>query len=98
MSKALKIIIFDGSFKTTPFINRMVKGLSSRHEVYILGFNEKITQPITGISYVSLGSNQSKLKLIATTLSKLLQSKKFNLIFPTLRKLIQGKRQELQQQ
>jgi len=97
-NKKLKIIIFDGSFKTTPFINRMVKGLSSRHEVYILGFNEKITQPITGISYVSLGSNQSKLKLIVTTLSKLLQSKKFNLIFPTLRKLIQGKRQELQQQ
>ena len=45
-----------------------------------------------------MGSNQSKLKFTVTTLSKLLQSKKFNLLFPTLKKLIQGKRQELQQQ
>jgi colanic acid/amylovoran biosynthesis glycosyltransferase len=94
----LKIIIFDGSFKTTPFINRLAKGLVLNHQVYILGFNEKISQPVAGITYVSLGSNQSKLKFTGTTLSKLLQSKKFNLLFPTLRKLIQGKRQELQQQ
>lgn len=98
MGRKLKIIIFDGSFKTTPFINRLAKGLVLNHQVYILGFNEKISQPIAGITYVSLGSNQSKLKFTVTTLSKLLQSKKFNLLFPTLRKLIQGKRQELQQQ
>lgn len=98
MKETLTIIIFDGSFKTTPFINRLVKGLALNHKVYILGFNEKMSQPITGISYVSLGSNQSKLKFIATTLSKLLKMKKFNLLFPTLKKLIQGKRQELQQQ
>ncbi len=96
--KPLKIIIFDGSFKTTPFINRLVKGLAVNHQVYILGFNEKISQPVAEITYVSLGSNQSKLKFTVTTLGKLLQSKKFNLMFPTLRKLIQGKRQELQQQ
>ncbi len=96
--KPLKIIIFDGSFKTTPFINRLVKGLALNHQVYILGFNEKLMQPLSGVSYVSLGSNQSKLKFIVTTLGKLLQSKKFNLMFPTLRKLIQGKRQVLQQQ
>ncbi len=93
-----KIIIFDGSFKTTPFINRLVKGLTLNHQVYILGFNEKLTKPISGVNYVSLGSNQSKLKFTVTTLSRLLQSKKFNLLFPTLRKLIQGKRQALQQQ
>lgn len=93
-----KIIIFDGSFKTTPFINRLVKGMVLNHQIYILGFNEKISQPVAGITYVSLGSNQSKLKFTVTTLSKLLQSKKFNLLFPTLKKLIQGKRQELQQQ
>ncbi len=98
MPKDLKIIIFDGSFKTTPFINRLAKGLVLNHQIYILGFNEKIAQQVAGISYVSLGSNQSKLKFTVTTLSKLLQSKKFNLLFPTLRKLIQGKRQELQQQ
>src|SRR5690606_6275046 len=98
MPKNLKILIFDGSFKTTPFINRLAKGLVLNHQVYILGFNEKISQPVAGITYVSLGSNQSKLKFTGTTLSKLLQSKKFNLLFPTLRKLIKGKRQELQQQ
>lgn len=98
MPKALKIIIFDGSFKTTPFINRLVKGLVLNHQVYILGFNEKLTKPINGVNYVSLGSNQSKLKFTVTTLSRLLQSKKFNLLFPTLIKLIKGKRQALQQQ
>lgn len=98
MPKALKIIIFDGSFKTTPFINRLVKGLALNHQVYILGFNEKLTKPINGVNYVSLGSNQSKLKFTVTTLSRLLQSKKFNLLFPTLKKLIKGKRQALQQQ
>ncbi len=94
----LKIIIFDGSFKTTPFINRLVKGLTLNHQVYILGFNEKLTKPISGVNYVSLGSNQSKLKFTVTTLSRILQSKKFNLLFPTLKKLIKGKRQALQQQ
>lgn len=96
--KPLKIIIFDGSFKTTPFINLLVKGLVLNHQVYILGFNEKLMQPISGVSYVSLGSNQSKLKFTVTTLSKLLKSNKFNLLFPSLKKIIQGKRQELQQQ
>ena len=94
----LKIIIFDGSFKTTPFINRLVKGLVLNHQVYILGFNEKLAKPIYGVRYVSLGSNQSKLMFTVTTLGKLLQLKKFNLLFPTLKKLIKGKRQALQQQ
>lgn len=98
MPKALKIIIFDGSFKTTPFINRLVRGLVLNHQVYILGFNEKLSVSIAGAHYVSLGSNQSKLKFTVTTLGKLLRSKKFKLLFPTLRKLIKGKRQELQQQ
>ncbi|MDC8000094.1 glycosyltransferase family 4 protein [Aequorivita todarodis] len=92
----VKIIIFDGSFKTTPFINRLVKGLALNHQIYILGFNEKLTNPISGVNYVSLGSNQSKLKFTVATLGKLFQSKKFNLLLPTLKKLIQGKRQALQ--
>lgn len=98
MNSKLKIIIFDGSFKTTPFINHMVKGLSENHQVYILGFNEKLSRKVEGVNYVSLGSNQNKLKFTVTTLDKLLQSKKFNILLPTLRKLIHGKRQELQQQ
>src|SRR5690606_22217829 len=83
---------------TTPFINRLVKGLAINHQVYILGFNEKLVKPVKEIQYVSLGSNQNKLKFAIATLSTLLYSKNFNLVFPTLRKLIQGKRQELQQQ
>ncbi|AFL81702.1 glycosyltransferase [Aequorivita sublithincola DSM 14238] len=95
---SLKIIIFDGSFKTTPFINRLVKGLAGNHQVYILGFNEKLSQPIARVNYVSLGSNQNKLNFALTTLSTILKSNKFNLFFPSLKKLLQGERQELQQQ
>ena len=92
----LKIIIFDGSFKTTPFINRLVKGLAAKHKVYILGFNEKLSQPIKGVEYVSLGSNQNSIKFAVTTLGLLFRSKKMNLLLPTLKKLIRSERQLLQ--
>lgn len=98
MPKALKIIIFDGSFKTTPFINRLVKGLQGNHQVYLLGFNERLSQSIAGVNYVSLGSNQNKWNLAVTTLFKVLYSKKFNLFFPTLGRLLRGDRRALQQQ
>jgi len=94
--KSLKIIIFDGSFKTTPFINRLVKGLAAKHKVYILGFNEKLSQPIKGVEYVSLGSNQNSIKFAVTTLGLLFRSKKMNLLLPTLKKLIRSERQLLQ--
>ncbi len=96
--KPLKIIIFDGSFKTTPFITRLVKGLAAKHQVYILGFNEKLAQPINNVHYVSLGSNQNKLKFTITSLGSVLHPGKFQLIIPTLKKLIRGDRQALQQQ
>lgn len=96
--EGLKIIIFDGSFKTTPFINRLIKGLATAHEVYILGFNENLLQPVGGVNYVSLGSNQSKLRFVFTTLQKVFGSKQLNLLLPTLKNLLQGKRQALQQQ
>ena len=96
--KKLKIIIFDGSFKTTPFINRLVKGLVLKHEVFILGFNEKLATPIAGVHYVSLGSNQSKFNFVITTLKlRLLAGNLKNIIF-TFRKLLKGKKQELQQE
>ncbi|MBK5214582.1 MAG: hypothetical protein JJE55_13080 [Flavobacteriaceae bacterium] len=44
MPKDLKIIIFDGSFKTTTFINRLEKGLAAKHQVYIFGVNEMLTR------------------------------------------------------
>ncbi|WP_347372875.1 glycosyltransferase family 4 protein [Aequorivita sp. Q41] len=96
--KPLKIIIFDGSFKTTPFINRLVKGLTETHHVYILGFNEKLSKKIKGVHYVSLGSNQNKLKFTLTTLKLLFQSSSYKRFFATLKLLIYGKRQLLKQQ
>ena len=60
----MKIIIFDGTFKTTTFINRLIKGLSLNHEVFVLGFNESVKSKITGVHYVGLGSNTSILIFI----------------------------------
>jgi len=60
----MKIIIFDGTFKTTTFINRLVVGLSAKHDVYILGFNETIKKKLPGINYVGLGSNNSWLVFV----------------------------------
>lgn len=98
MSKSLKIIIFDGSFKTTPFINRLVKGLVLKHKVFILGFNEKLATPIAGVHYVSLGSNQSKFNFVITTLKLRLLSGNLKNIISAFKKLLKGKRQELQQE
>ena len=64
MNKPLKIIIFDGSFKTTTFINRLVKGLSENHEVTILGFNNAITKKLPNVSYIDLGSSQHLFSLV----------------------------------
>jgi len=98
MNPLLKIIIFDGSFKTTPFINRLAKGLACKHQVYILGFNEKLQHPVEGVYYVPLGSNQSKLRFIFTSLNWIFRARKFHLLFPTLKKMVKGNRQVIQQQ
>ncbi len=98
MSKSLKIIIFDGSFKTTPFINRLLKGLVLNHEVFILGFNEKLVTPIAGVHYISLGSNQSKFNFVITTLKLRLLSGNWKNIISAFKKLLKGKKQELQQE
>ncbi len=98
MDKSLIIIIFDGSFKTTSFINRLVKGLASSHQVYILGFNDNVNSKIEGVQYIPLGNNQNKLRFAGTTLGRVFKAGKFNLLFSTLQKIVQGKRQELQQQ
>ena len=55
----MKIIIFDGSFKTTTFINRLIEGLANEHEVFVLGFNENTKIKIAGVHYIGLGSNTS---------------------------------------
>lgn len=94
----LKIIIFDGSFKTTPFINRLVQGLAVKHRLYILGFNEKLPKKLKGVQYVSLGSNQNKFRFIRTTLRYALQSGSASLFFSTVKKMVTGQRRQLQEQ
>jgi len=65
----MKIVIFDGTFKTTTFINRLVAGLTIKHEVFIIGFNGQLTNKLQNVTYVSLGSNSSKLKFLKTSIA-----------------------------
>ncbi|MAN26651.1 MULTISPECIES: glycosyltransferase family 4 protein [Mesonia] len=70
MQKKLKIVIFDGSFQTTTFIRRLIKGLVSQgHQVYVLGFNLYNPSPVESVHYESLGSNQDKLELLTKSLA-----------------------------
>ena len=43
-------------------------GLREDNKVFILGFNEKLSKPIKNISYIPLGSNDSKLRFIIVSL------------------------------
>ncbi len=99
MPKSLKIIIFDGSFKTTPFINRLLEGLvHNQHKVYVLGFNEALTTKIAQVNYVPLGSNQNKWRLIVTTLKLYWTNKNKASVCQALGNLIKGKRTDIQKQ
>ena len=62
--KRLHITIFDGSLKTTTFINRLIEGLSTHHEVSVFGFTENLQHAIPGVRYVALGSAAAKLRLM----------------------------------
>jgi colanic acid/amylovoran biosynthesis glycosyltransferase len=72
----MKIVIFDGSFKTTTFINRLIEGLANEHEVFVLGFNENTKIKIAGVHYIGLGSNTS----IITFIIRSLQLRGFNIV------------------
>jgi len=92
----MKIIIFDGSFKTTAFINRLIQGLVSNDvEVYVLGFNEGLKQPLKGVKYVALGSSASKWKFMWTSLIWGLRSKS---LLKTLKHLTSGDKSQLKRQ
>jgi colanic acid/amylovoran biosynthesis glycosyltransferase len=92
----MKIIIFDGSFKTTAFINRLIEGLVSKDvEVFVLGFNEELKQPLKGVEYVALGSSASKWKFMWTSLSWGLRSKS---LLNTIKNLVSGDKSKLKQQ
>lgn len=96
--KPLKIIIFDGSYKTTPFINRLTKGLAVEHDVYVLGFNVELSHKLDRVHYVPLGNNQNKLRFVATTLYYAIQAASMKTFLTTLKKLVNGERQQLQEQ
>ncbi len=98
ISKRLKIIIFDGSFKTTPFINRLIIGLSQKHNVYVLGFNETLPLIISNVNYVSLGSNSNKIGFAITSLKYPLRLGQWKIMLGTFRMLGKGNRTELQKQ
>ena len=92
----MKIIIFDGSFKTTAFINRLVQGLVRKGvEVFVLGFNEELKQPLKGVKYVALGSSPSKWKFMWTSFSWGLRSKS---LLQTIKNLVNGDKSQLKRQ
>ena len=96
--KKLKIIIFDGSFKTTTFINRLVKGLVNECDVYIMGFNEQLNYKIPNVHYVPLGSNQNYFRLAYVSLKYAFQTKKINRISSVIKQLLHKDRKGLQEQ
>ncbi|WP_243633485.1 glycosyltransferase family 4 protein [Oceanihabitans sediminis] len=69
-----------------------------RHAVYILGFNEELNHKIKGVQYVALGSNQSKVRFVKTTLGYALQSGSVQKIALTIKNLFQGNKKQLQEQ
>lgn len=99
MSKGkLHIVIFDGTFQTTAFIRRLILGLQKEHQVYVLGFNENLKEPISRVKYVSLGDNNSKLKLSYRSIQLALQTFSIPIILNTLTRILSGKRKKLQEQ
>ena len=91
----MKIIIFDGTFKTTTFINRLIKGLSLNHEVFVLGFNESVKSKITGVHYVGLGSNTSILIFVLRSVK--LRGFNFMKQFKLVLQLSKGLKSEISQ-
>lgn len=73
----MKIVIFDGTFNTTTFINRLVKGLiDNNHTIYVLAYNECLKNKITGVNYIPLGSNTDFFRFLIVSFSYSLKSGK----------------------
>lgn len=92
----MKIIIFDGTFKTTTFVNRLAKGLAADHEVYILGFNEKVKAKINNIHYIGLGSNQSIYLFLSRSIG--LRGYNFKEQFKLFTSLLKGKKNKIKEE
>ncbi len=98
MNSLKKIIIFDGSFKTTTFINRLVNGLVNEYDVYIMGFNEQLNYKVPKVHYVPLGSNQNYFRLAYVSLKYAFKTKELKRINKAFRQLVQRDRKGLQEQ
>ncbi|MGE5943263.1 MAG: glycosyltransferase family 4 protein [Flavobacteriales bacterium] len=95
----LNIVIFDGSFETTAFIRRFMQGLVNQgHRITVVGFNEYNPYPVSGVVYQSLGSNQSKRKLITSSFKLAFKYGSLPQILEVLKESFKGNRKELQQQ
>ncbi len=92
MKEALNIVLFDGSLKTTPFINRLAKGLAKKHRVNIIGFNTSLQYPLKGVHYIALGSSEKSLNLFLVSIKLALQLllKNYNLrhFFKTFKHIV----------
>jgi colanic acid/amylovoran biosynthesis glycosyltransferase len=67
--------MFDGSFKTTAFINRLISGLqNNHHNLHVIGFNTKCKNRIKGVNYVDLGNEDNKINFIYVSLKLALAS------------------------
>lgn len=85
----MKILLFDGTFKTTTFINRLAEGLAEKDEVFIAGFNEDLDKPVQGVKYITIGSNQNNIRFAWTSL-KLAAGKGISTLFNTVFQLLKG--------
>lgn len=72
----MKIVIFEGTFKATVFINRLLVSLSKHNQVFVFGFNENQQKKLENIKYIGLGSNNSKLKFVLRSI----QLRRLNII------------------
>lgn len=93
------IVIFDGSFETTAFIRRLMQGLIAHgHRVTVIGFNEYNSNPVSGVVYQSLGSNQSKQKLLITSFKLVLKYGSWPQVLKVIKAAFKGHRKDIQQQ
>lgn len=102
MKESLTIVLFDGSLKTTPFINRLAEGLAKKHTVYIIGFNDSLKQKVKGVEYMALGTTQNAFNLLYQSLKIALiavfKRGDFNHFFRTLKYIVTKKTERLKQE
>lgn len=102
MKESLTIVLFDGSLKTTPFINRLAEGLAKRHTVYIIGFNDNLKRRVKGVDYMALGTLQNAFNLLYHSLKIALMAVfkwgDFNHFFRTLKYIVTKKTERLKQE